>query len=189
MKKNMFLQTSSQTVGPFFAYGLTAQQYKYDFPSLATGNLRNKNFEGQEISIKGKVIDGKGDPLHDAMIEIWQADPQGNYNTDQESDFLGFGRMGTGGEDFIGFNFLTYKPGKINENSAPHINLTVFARGMLNHLFTRLYFSDEDNDIDKILHQVEPKLRPTLIAEKTNEGEYYFDIILQGENETVFFDI
>ena len=123
------------------------------------------------------------------MIEIWQADTQGNYNTDQESDFFGFGRMGTGGEDFIGFNFLTYKPGKINENSAPHINLTVFARGMLNHLFTRLYFSDEDNEIDKILRQVEPKLRPRLIAEKTSDGEYYFDIILQGENETVFFDI
>ena len=113
MKKNTFLQTSSQTVGPFFAYGLTAQQYKYDFPSLVNGNLRKNIIEGQKISIKGRVIDGKGDPLHDAMIEIWQADPQGNYNTDQNSEFFGFGRMGTGGDDFIGFNFLTYGLGTI----------------------------------------------------------------------------
>ena len=114
---------------------------------------------------------------------------QGNYNTDQNSDFLGFGRMGTGGDEFIGFNFLTYKPGKISENSSPHINLTLFARGMLNHLFTRIYFSDEENEIDEVLNQVDPLLRPRLIAEKVNEEEYYLDIILQGEKETIFFDI
>jgi protocatechuate 3,4-dioxygenase alpha subunit len=71
MKKNTFLQTSSQTVGPFFAYGLTAQQYRYDFPSLFNGNLRKNDIDGKEISIKGRVLDGKGNPLHDAMIEIW----------------------------------------------------------------------------------------------------------------------
>ena len=189
MKKNTLLQTSSQTVGPFFAYGLTSQQYRYDFPNLFNGNLRKNDIDGKEISIKGRVIDGKGNPLHDAMIEIWQADPQGNYSTDQNSDFLGFGRMGTGSDNFIGFNFLTYKPGKINDSSAPHINLTVFARGMLNHLFTRIYFSDEENEIDEVFNQVDPLLRPRLIAEKVNEEEYYFDIILQGENETIFFDI
>jgi protocatechuate 3,4-dioxygenase alpha subunit len=97
--------------------------------------------------------------------------------------------MGTGSDNFIGFNFLTYKPGKINDSSAPHINLTVFARGMLNHLFTRIYFSDEKNEIDEVFNQVDPLLRPRLIAEKVNEEEYYFDIILQGENETIFFDI
>ena len=150
MKKNTFLQTSSQTVGPFFAYGLAAQQYQYDFPSLVSGDLRKKDLLGQKINVKGQVIDGNDTPIHDALVEIWQADPNGNYNTNPNGKFFGFGRMGTGSGDFVGFNFKTYKPGITAPNSAPHINITVFARGMLNHLFSRIYFSDEEEELSLI---------------------------------------
>ena len=190
MKKNTFLQTSSQTVGPFFAYGLTAQQYQYDFPSLVSGDLRKKDLVGQKINVKGQVIDGNDTPIHDALVEIWQADPNGNYNINPNDNFFGFGRMGTGSEDFIGFNFNTYKPGKTQPKSAPHINITIFARGMLNHLFSRIYFSDEqeENEKDLLLNEIDISLRSRLIAEKENETEYRFDIYLQGDKETVFFD-
>ena len=191
MKKNTFLQTSSQTVGPFFAYGLAAQQYQYDFPSLVSGDLRKKDLLGQKINVKGQVIDGNDTPIHDALVEIWQADPNGNYNTNPNGKFFGFGRMGTGSGDFVGFNFKTYKPGITEPNSAPHINITVFARGMLNHLFSRIYFSDEEeeNKKDLLLNEIDTSLRSRLIAEKENENEYRFDIYLQGDKETVFFDV
>ena len=191
MKKNTFLQTSSQTVGPFFAYGLAAQQYQYDFPSLVSGDLRKKDLLGQKINVKGQVIDGNDTPIHDALVEIWQADPNGNYNTNPNGKFFGFGRMGTGSGDFVGFNFKTYKPGKTAPNSAPHMNITVFARGMLNHLFSRIYFSDEEeeNKKDLLLNEIDTSLRSRLIAEKENENEYRFDIYLQGDKETVFFDV
>ena len=191
MKKNTFLQTSSQTVGPFFAYGLAAQQYQYDFPSLVSGDLRKKDLLGQKINVKGQVIDGNDTPIHDALVEIWQADPNGNYNTNPNGKFFGFGRMGTGSGDFVGFNFKTYKPGITAPNCAPHINITVFARGMLNHLFSRIYFSDEEeeNKKDLLLNEIDTSLRSRLIAEKENENEYRFDIYLQGDKETVFFDV
>ena len=191
MKKNTFLQTSSQTVGPFFAYGLAAQQYQYDFPSLVSGDLRKKDLLGQKINVKGQVIDGNDTPIHDALVEIWQADPNGNYDTNPNGQFFGFGRMGTGSGDFVGFNFKTYKPGITAPNSAPHINITVFARGMLNHLFSRIYFSDEEeeNKKDLLLNELDTSLRSRLIAEKENENEYRFDIYLQGDKETVFFDV
>ena len=191
MKKNTFLQTSSQTVGPFFAYGLAAQQYQYDFPSLVSGDLRKKDLLGQKINVKGQVIDGNDTPIHDALVEIWQADPNGNYNTNPNGKFFGFGRMGTGSGDFVGFNFKTYKPGITAPNSATHINITVFARGMLNHLFSRIYFSDEEeeNKKDLLLNEIDTSLRSRLIAEKENENEYRFDIYLQGDKETVFFDV
>ena len=191
MKKNTFLQTSSQTVGPFFAYGLAAQQYQYDFPSLVSGDLRKKDLLGQKINVKGQVIDGNDTPIHDALVEIWQADPNGNYDTNPNGKFFGFGRMGTGSGDFVGFNFKTYKPGITAANSAPHINITVFARGMLNHLFSRIYFSDEEeeNKKDLLLNEIDTSLRSRLIAEKENENEYRFDIYLQGDKETVFFDV
>lgn len=101
--------------------------------------------------------------------------------------------MGTGSGDFVGFNFKTYKPGITAPNSAPHINITVFARGMLNHLFSRIYFSDEEeeNKKDLLLNELDTSLRSRLIAEKENENEYRFDIYLQGDKETVFliFDL
>ena len=90
MKKNTYLQTPSQTVGPFFAYGLTAKQYDYPFPSLFSGNLIKNEVHGKVIIISGKVYDGQGIALDDAMVEIWQADLQGKYRTNLNDDFLGF---------------------------------------------------------------------------------------------------
>ena len=191
MKKNSFLQTSSQTVGPFFAYGLTAEQYQYDLPSLITGNLRKIEIHGEPISIKGHIFDVNGDALNDAMIEICQADPKGIYSTDPNGDFFGFGRTGTGSNAEKSFNFHTYKPGKIKEDFAPHINIIIFARGMLNHMFTRMYFPEEEveNKNDSILKQIKPSLRNRLLASKIDENEYQFDIYLQGDKETVFLDL
>tara|TARA_B100000131_G_C18115155_1_gene611011 strand:- start:1500 stop:2075 length:576 start_codon:yes stop_codon:yes gene_type:complete len=191
MKKNTYLQTPSQTVGPFFAYGLTAKQYDYPFPSLFSGNLIKNEVHGKVIIISGKVYDGQGIALDDAMVEIWQADLQGKYRTNLNDDFLGFGRMGTGSNEDRSFEFKTFKPGKVEKNLAPHVNITVFARGMLNHLFTRMYFSDEeeDNQKDIILNQIDPLSRSNLIANKVDDQNYRFDIFLQGEHETVFFDI
>ena len=116
-------------------------------------------------------------------------------DTNPNGKSFGFGRMGTGSGagsgDFVGFNFKTYKPGITAPNSAPHINITVFARGMLNHLFSRIYFSDEEeeNKKDLLLNEIDTSLRSRLIAEKENENEYRFDIYLQGDKETVFFDV
>jgi len=191
MKKNTYLQTPSQTVGPFFAYGLTAKQYDYPFPSLFSGNLIQSEVHSENIIISGKVYDGQGVSLDDAMVETWQADQEGRYRTDLNDDFLGFGRMGTGTNEERNFKFITYKPGKVEKNLAPHINIIVFARGILNHLFTRMYFSDEeeDNKKDIILNQIDPLLRSRLVAKKIDDQNYRFDIFLQGKKETVFFDI
>ena len=189
MKKNKLLQTSSQTVGPFFAYSLTSEQYKYDFPSLITGNMRKKEIEGHPVLITGNVFDGKGETIHDAMIEIWHANPYGKYAISDQEDFLGFGRQGTGATNDHCFSFNTYKPGKISHQDSPHINFTIFARGMLNHLFTRMYFPDEDNQNDFVLNQIDFQDRPKLISQKIDEYKYKFDIFLQGENETIFLDI
>ena len=191
MKKNILLQTSSQTVGPFFAYGLTASQYNYEFPSLVNGNLRKKGMKESLITIEGNVIDGEGKSLDDALIEIWQADPKGVYQTSSDNEFYGFGRVGTGSTPENKFKFQTFKPGKIDSNSAPHINIIVFARGILNHLFTRIYFPDEEeeNNNDFLLKQISPALRERLVASVVDKNRYHFDIILQGDNETVFLDL
>ena len=189
MKKNKLLQTSSQTVGPFFAYGLTSEQYGYDFPSLLTGNMRKEKINGTPISIKGKVFDGKGEAIHDAMIEIWHVDPNGKYKLSNQEDFLGFGRQGTGSSEDQSYNFETYKPGKISKYESPHVNFILFARGMLNHLFTRMYFPDEDNSNDDILNQLSVSDQKKIICRKIEDFKYNFDIFLQGKNETVFLNL
>ncbi|NIA69992.1 protocatechuate 3,4-dioxygenase subunit alpha [Pelagibius litoralis] len=187
-------QTPSQTVGPFFAYGLTPEQYGYAFRSLAGADLRDPATAGREIVIKGQVFDGAGAVVTDAMIEIWQADPQGRYlqpGAQGNRGFTGFGRCGTGYDDENGFRFTTYKPGTVDERQAPHVTAIVFMRGLLSHLYTRIYFADEAeaNGRDPILASVEPARRATLIAEPEEPGTYRFDIHMQGERETVFFDV
>lgn len=195
-------QTPSQTVGPYFAYGLTAQQYGYNFDSIAGGMLADEDTEGERIRIVGRVLDGKDGPVDDAMVEIWQADAQGRYAHPADPRgsnlaFRGFGRVGTGTDPANRFVFQTVKPGRVpapgGGEQAPHINVIVFARGMLNHVFTRLYFSDEAaaNAADPVLALVPEARRATLIAdrEETSSGVVYrFDIHLQGSRETVFFD-
>ena len=194
-------QTPSQTIGPFFAYGLTPGQYGYDFASLAEGNLLEKSPDesGTRIEIVGQVYDGEGQLVSDAMIEIWQADSQGRYSHPNDprpsnSGFEGFGRFGTGTEKNNSFKFTTVKPGSVDGQQAPHINVVVFARGMLSHAYTRIYFADEaqSNERDELLKSVPKERQHTLIAhadESLGPHTYRFDIHLQGDKETVFFDV
>jgi protocatechuate 3,4-dioxygenase alpha subunit len=184
--------TPSQTVGPFFHYALP-------FPGGET--LTNDATLGERIVIEGRLIDADGAPVTDAMIEIWQANGQGRYNHPDDTqekqldpNFNGFGRTPTG-EDGL-WRFHTVKPGPVpgrgGAMQAPHIAISVFSRGILKRLATRLYFGDEAaaNAADPVLALVPPERRGTLIAERAGDAAVYrLDIVLQGENETVFFDI
>jgi protocatechuate 3,4-dioxygenase, alpha subunit len=189
------IPTPSQTVGPFFHLGMDRPGWH----DLTRGDPR-----GERIAIAGRVIDGDGVPVPDAVIELWQANAAGRYNhpDDREDDrpldpaFRGFGRVATDAEG--GFHVVTIKPGPVpgrgNALQAPHINIAIFARGMLIHLFTRLYFADEAaNAADPLLSSIEDAAaRNTLIARPAGGGPpvlYRFDIVLQGENETVFLDL
>jgi protocatechuate 3,4-dioxygenase alpha subunit len=191
-------QTPSQTVGPYFAYGLTPQQYGYPaLASIASSDLRTSDVEGERIRLEGRVLDGAGEPVDDAMIEIWQADPQGRYAHPADGRgniaFRGFGRCGTGTDAERRFVFDTVKPGAVDDQQAPHVNVIVFMRGLLSHLYTRVYFADEAaNARDPVLLSVPQDRRATLIApraEADGVAVYRFDIHMQGDQETVFFDV
>jgi protocatechuate 3,4-dioxygenase alpha subunit len=172
--------TPSQTIGPFFHDALLDEDRSELVAPDDLGAIR----------IEGTVYDGAGDPVPDAMVEIWQADPAGLYD---HEDFSGFGRSGTveGGS----FSFVTVKPGPVagpdGWTQAPHIMVSVFARGLLKRLVTRIYFPDEGdaNANDPVLSSIEdPGLRGTLIAR--DEGNALrFDIRLQGEHQTAFFEL
>jgi len=192
-------QTPSQTVGPFFAYGLTPEQYGYPFRSLVGSKLADADTPGERIRIIGRVLDGDGAPVPDAMIEIWQADALGRYAHPADPrgsnlGFPGFGRCGTGTDPENRFAFDTIKPGAIGDGQAPHVNVILFMRGMLSHVYTRIYFADEAeaNAGDPVLASVEEGRRRTLIAarETTPRGTVYrLDLHMQGPDETVFFDV
>jgi protocatechuate 3,4-dioxygenase alpha subunit len=191
-------QTPSQTVGPYFAYGLVPEQYGYEMSSIAGASLARSDIEGERIRIEGRVLDGDGKPISDALIEIWQADAAGRYAHPADKrgsnvSFKGFGRCGTGTDAENRFFFDTVKPASVDGRQAPHINVIVFMRGLLVHAYTRLYFSDEAaaNAEDPVLASVPAERRATLIAERTATPAgivYRFDIHMQGDNETVFFD-
>jgi len=198
MTEKRLRRTPSQTIGPFFAYSLAAEQYGYDYNSVVNGFLLDPAEEGERIYITGNVFDGNDNSIHDALIELWQADANGVYRTlpvNKKNDgFTGFGRLGTGTHAAHKFSFITIKPGTPGEPQAPHINVTLFMRGSLLPLYTRIYFSDEEasNSKDELLTAVEPARRHTLIAQRTEKPglvEYIFNIYLQGENETVFFEV
>ncbi len=185
-------QTPSQTVGPFFALGLTAEQYGYPFTSIAGPDLTGPETVGDRIQVFGQVLDGAGTPVSDALIEIWQADATGNFaGKGANAGFSGFGRAGTGVHDDNCFVFQTVKPGIIAEGHAPHINVIVFMRGTLNHLFTRIYFPEDAaaHAADPVLTAVPRDRRATLIATADSDRAYRFDIHMQGAHETVFFDL
>ncbi len=183
-------QTPSQTVGPYFAYGLVALQYGYPFTSVAGREMAAAHTPGELISVEGRVLDGAGQPISDALVELWQADASGRYHA---PDFAGFGRFGTGTTVDNTFHFQTIKPGAVGDQ-APHITLIIFMRGLLSHLYTRLYFADEAsaNATDPVLTSLPAARRTTLLAERlAGPGLpcYRFDIRMQGEGETVFFDV
>ena len=193
------MTTPSQTVGPFFAYGLTPEQYGYPFRSLAGASLVDDDTPGERIRIIGRVLDGDGAAVPDALVEIWQADGEGRYAHPADPRgsnlrFVGFGRCGTGTDPENRFVFDTIKPGPIGGRQAPHVNVILFMRGMLNHLYTRIYFADEAaaNARDPVLASVDEARRHTLIAarETTPRGVVYrLDLRVQGPDETVFFDV
>jgi protocatechuate 3,4-dioxygenase alpha subunit len=179
--------TPFNTVGPFFKVMLRDRPEGSD--SLVTDATR-----GQRITIEGRLTDGGGAPILDGLIEIWQADAEGRYRHpgdprggDADPHFTGFGRVSTGVDGT--FAFYTIKPGIVSEEQARHILVSVLARGIMNRCWTRLYFEDEDlNRTDPTLALVPAGRRETLLARKVTDGRYRFDIVLQGENETVFFD-
>jgi protocatechuate 3,4-dioxygenase, alpha subunit len=191
--------TPSQTVGPYFHYGLTPRDY--DFSEVFHNSLVTPDASGERIRIEGRVFDADGTGINDSMVEIWQADSAGRYAHPADrralpnASFKGFGRVAT--DKNGAYSFETIKPGPVpgpnGAAQAPHIGVTVFSRGMLRHLYTRIYFSDEaKNDADPILALVPPERRATLIAKRADrngQAVYTFDIRLQGDGETVFFDI
>jgi protocatechuate 3,4-dioxygenase alpha subunit len=172
--------TASQTVGPFVHIGM-ARFYRDCLAPPGT--------EGDRVTVEGRVLDGDGQPVTDAVIEVWQADPHGHY---ADPSFHGFGRLATDGQGV--FRLTTVKPGRVpgpdGVLQAPHLLIAVFARGLLKHLLTRMYFPDEPgNATDPVLALVPVDRRPTLVARRREAGVLAWDIVLQGRDETVFFDI
>ena len=191
MADGYYETTPSQTLGPFFHYALP-------YPGGET--LTNEATLGERVTIEGRLVDANGEPVEDGLIEIWQANSQGRYHHPEDiqekqldPNFDGFGRAPTGESGW--FRFHTIKPGQVpgpdGASQAPHINISVMGRGILKRLATRLYFEGEAaNESDPVLALVPPDRRATLIARRQREASVYrLDIILQGENETVFFDI
>jgi protocatechuate 3,4-dioxygenase alpha subunit len=182
---------ASQTVGPFFQIG---------FQDLYQTDLTVPGLRGKIITIRGQVLDADRLPVPDAVIEIWQANSFGKYAHPEDrqdkpldAGFIGFGRCPTDANG--GFEFRTIKPGPVPSSTqtpqAPHINVSIFMRGLLDRLVTRLYFlDDERNGTDDVLSLVEPARRSTLLARPAS-GEpdvYLWNILLQGAGETVFLD-
>lgn len=172
-------QTPSQTIGPYFAYGLTPEQYGYDYKKVVDNVMIDPAVTPNCIIITGRVFDGTGNTVDDAMIELWQADAHHQL----------FGRCGTGTRNGNRFEFYTLKPFSVN-GQAPFINAILFMRGQLLHSYTRIYFSDEEllNKTDLVLNAVPEDRKSTLIAKK-DLRTYVFDIHMQGPKETVFFQI
>jgi protocatechuate 3,4-dioxygenase alpha subunit len=183
--------TSSQTVGPFFRIGCAW---------LDRDVLAGPEVPGERVTIEGRVLDADGKPVPDALIEIWQANSHGKYahpddpqNKPIEPGFQGFGRIPT--DDDGKFRFSTIKPGPVpapdGSTQAPHLTVSVFARGLLRRLVTRIYFPDESaNAMDFVLNLAEPERRSTLVAKKgAAPGKLEWNVVLQGPDETVFFDI
>jgi protocatechuate 3,4-dioxygenase alpha subunit len=185
------IPTASQTVGPYLHLGLT----RITLPDIAKDASK-----GERIVISGRVLDGEGKPIPDALLEFWQANADGKYahpedtqDKPRDGKFIGFGRVPTDKDGR--FRFTTIKPGAVpgpgNTLQAPHIVVCVFMRGMLRHLYTRIYFADEAaNANDPVLGLIEEVARrDTLLARNdATRGEYRWDIVMQGEGETVFFD-
>jgi protocatechuate 3,4-dioxygenase, alpha subunit len=197
-KKKPLGLTPSATVGPYFAYALTPA--RYPFRAAFSNNTVTADTAGERIRIEGRILDGDGAGIADALIEIWQANATGRYahpadpGSQPNTGFKGFARSETDKDGT--YRFDTIKPGAVagpgGQTQAPHILVAVFSRGMLRHLYTRIYFADEAaTSKDAILALVPEARRGTLIAKRETSGGhiYRFDIRIQGGDETVFFDI
>lgn len=170
--------TTSQTIGPFLRIGLEW---------MVIEDIAPKGLAGERVSLEGRIVDGDGHPVNDAAVELWQADSHGTY----ESAFRGYGRSLT--DEGGGFRFRTIKPGRVpgphGSVQAPHLVVTIFMRGLLKQLLTRVYFpEDPANAEDPVLALVPAGRRGTLIATKKGDGQLVWNVVLQGGNETVFFD-
>ena len=181
--------TTSQTIGPYLRIGLEW---------MVIEDLVPEGFAGERVQIEGRVVDGDGKPVSDAAIEVWQANSRGKYASAEdkqdkplEAGFRGYGRSLT--DEGGNFRFRTVKPGRVpgpqGRLQAPHLVVTIFMRGLLKQLMTRVYFPDEPaNAEDPVLALVPAERRATLIAKKTGAGMLEWNVMLQGSNETVFFD-
>jgi protocatechuate 3,4-dioxygenase alpha subunit len=181
--------STSQTIGPFLRIGLEWMQIE---------DLAPKGVAGERVSIRGRVIDGDGKPVNDAAVEIWQANSHGRYAHPEdkqdkplEKNFRGYGRSLS--DDNGAFRFTTIKPGRVpgpgGKLQAPHLTVTIFMRGLLKHLQTRIYFPDEHaNAEDPVLGLIPAERRSTLIARRGADGILEWNAVLQGKSETVFFD-
>jgi len=191
--------TASQTVGPFFHYALA----RPDWSDLTAAGAR-----GEKIRVEGRILDGDGAPVSDAFLEIWQANAAGKYAHPEDrqdkaldANFIGFGRVCTDAKGSYGFTTIRpgAVPGRGNALQAPHLNIAIFGRGLLKQLTTRLYFADQSaaNESDPVLSAIDdPDIRATLLAAPLAGGRpgtaiptYRFDVILQGDGETAFFEI
>ena len=180
--------STSQTIGPYLRIGLEWMQVE---------DLAPQGIPGEHVRIDGRVLDGDGKPVNDAAVELWQANSHGKYASPEDSQdkpldgFRGYGRSLT--DDSGSFRFRTIKPGRVpgpdGRLQAPHLVITIFMRGLLKQLMTRVYFPGEpSNADDPVLNLVPPARRATLIARKTAEGALEWNVALQGADETVFFD-
>jgi protocatechuate 3,4-dioxygenase, beta subunit len=180
--------TTSQTVGPFFAVGLGW---------MTRSDLAPAGVPGERVTIAGRVLDGQGTPVPDALLEFWQADAHGRFAHEESAQgepstgFEGYGRMPT--DEAGAFRLTTIKPGGVpgpgGTTQAPHIAVSVFARGLMRRLVTRIYFPDEPaNATDFALNRVESSRRGTLVARAGGDGILEWNVVLQGPGETVFFD-
>lgn len=178
----MSRQTPSQTVGPFFAYGLVPEQYGYDLKSAFPMQLINSDDPAPRINLSGQVLDGDGNPVQDAMLEFF-------VEQGEDAPPL-MCRVGTGTNTQCRYSVDFPRP-KIVAGEAPHIDVIVTARGMLLHAITRIYLDDERqaNESDPTLQRVPAERRHTLVARTHQENFYHFDVSLQGNGETVFFEL
>ena len=194
-------ETASQTAGPYVHIGLAPGAAGFHIFDQELGHdIAGPNAAGERITIKGRVIDGTGAPVKDVMLETWQANAAGVYahaedprHAQVEDGFRGWGRVITNFETGE-FTFDTIKPGSVpgrnGATQAPHISIWIVARGINVGLNTRMYFDDEDNSADPVINLIEQQhRRETLLAKRQSDGTYLFEIYLQGDMETVFFDV
>jgi len=181
--------STSQTIGPYLRIGLEW---------MVIEDLAPEGVPGERVRIEGRIVDADGKPVNDAAVEIWQANSHGKYASPEDpqakpldSAFRGYGRSLT--DDAGSFRFRTIKPGRVpgpeGTMQAPHLSVTIFMRGLLKQLQTRVYFPDDPaNADDPVLKLVPVERRATLIARKRTDGALEWNVVLQGRNETVFFD-